>query len=87
MPRYFFHVEDGASHRDVEGLELNGLDAAREHAVAQFADLLRCSARAFWKSGDWLMRVTDETGLIFFTLHFAAVTAAAGGGAPNARSA
>ena len=87
MPRYFFHVEDGASHQDAEGLELNGLDAAREHAVAYFAELLRDSARAFWKNGDWLMRVTDETGLIFFTLHFAAVIAAAGGGAPNARAA
>lgn len=77
----------GTSHHDAEGLELGGLDEAREHAVAYFAELLRDSAGAFWKSGGWLMRVTDETGLIFFTLHFAAVIAAAGGGAPNTRSA
>jgi hypothetical protein len=29
------------------------------------------------------MRVTDQTGLIFFTLHFTATIAAAGGGAQH----
>ena len=78
MPRYFFHVEAGASHKDAEGMELSGLDAAREHAVTYFAELLRDSARSFWDSGDWSMCVTDEKGLVFFTLHFAATIAAAG---------
>lgn len=79
MSRYFFHVEDGLVHVDGEGVELSGLDAAREHAVSYFAELLRDSADAFWSSREWLMRVTDEQGLVFFTLHFAAVVAAAGG--------
>ena len=82
MPRYFFHVENGDSHTDGEGMELSGLESAREHAVGYFAELLRDSARTFWNNGDWLMRVTDEKGLVFFTLHFAATIAAAGGGAP-----
>lgn len=81
MPRYFFHVEDGACHADAEGLELSGLDAAREHAVSYFAELLRDAPRAFWNDEDWLMRITDEHGLVFFTLHFTATVAAAGGGA------
>ncbi len=79
MPRYFFHVEDTAQHVDADGVELTGLDAAREHAISYFADLLRESGEDFWRSGDWLMRVTDDRGLIFFTLHFAATLAAAAG--------
>jgi len=83
MPRYFFHVEDGFGHTDAEGLELRGIEAAREHAVSYFAELLRDAPRTFWKDEDWVMRVTDATGLIFFTLHFAATSAAAGGGGPR----
>jgi hypothetical protein len=48
MPRYFFHVEDGVCHADAEGMELRGLDAAREHAVSYFAELLRDAPRTFW---------------------------------------
>ena len=80
MPRYFFHVDDGAVHSDGEGMDLGGLDAAREPAVCYFAELLRDAPRAFWKQRDWLMRVTDETGMIFFTLNFTATNSAAGGG-------
>ena len=79
MPRYFFHVDNGESHTDAEGTELSGLESAREHAVSYFADILRDAARSFWDSGDLVMRVTNETGLVFFTLHFGAVIAAAGG--------
>lgn len=79
MPRYFFHVEDGTVHADHEGMELSGLDAAREHAVCYFAELLRDAPKAFWNHDDWTMRVTDETGLVFFTLHFTATLSAAGG--------
>ena len=81
MPRYFFHVEDGAIHADEEGMELSGLDAARDHAVCYFAELLRDTPRTFWGRGEWMMRVTDAAGLVFFTLHFVAINAAAGGGA------
>ena len=83
MPKYFFHVEDGAIHADEEGMDLAGLDAAREHAVCYFAELLRDAPRAFWIHDDWMMRVTDETGLVFFTLHFTATHAAASGGTPR----
>ena len=51
MPRYFFHIENDVSHRDLQGIELSGLDAARDHAVACFADLLRESATAVWTAG------------------------------------
>ena len=81
MPRYFFHVEDDAIHADEEGIELSGLDAARHHAVCYFAELLRDAPSAFWTRGEWLMRVTDAGGLVFFTLDFVATNAAAGGGA------
>ena len=79
MPRYFFHVEDGTNHIDQEGTELGCLEAARQHAVGYFSELLRDASRKFWSHDDWTMRVTDETGLIYFTLHFTATIAAAGG--------
>jgi len=78
MPRYFFHVDDGGGHKDSEGMELGGLDAAREHAVSYFGELLRDSARIFWNDRDWQMTVTDASGLVYFTLHFVATVAAAG---------
>jgi hypothetical protein len=78
MPRFFFHVDDGMNHVDAEGTELSTLGAAREHAVCYFADLLRDAPGPFWSRPDWTMRVTDQAGLVFFTLHFTAVLAPAG---------
>lgn len=46
--------------------------------------MLRDGVRTFWSNEDWLLRVTDKTGLIFF-LQFTATIAAAGGGSRLAR--
>ena len=73
MARYFFNVEDGASIPDKIGTELPNLRSARMEAVRLSGKLLQEEPDLFWDSGDdWKMIVTDDAGLILFSLHFAA---------------
>ena len=73
MARYFFNVEDGASIPDKIGTELPNLRSARMEAVRLSGKLLHEEPDLFWDSGDdWKMIVTDDAGLILFSLHFAA---------------
>ena len=42
MPRFFFDVRDGELFiEDEEGLELSGLEEAREHAALALADMAK----------------------------------------------
>jgi hypothetical protein len=70
MPRYFFHVHDGFSLRDDEGTELADLAIAKREAVRLASGLLSSGDHNFWTGSPWRMDVTDETGLILFTLDF-----------------
>jgi hypothetical protein len=73
MARYFFNIEDGASIPDKTGTELPNLRSARMEAVRLSGKLLHEEPDLFWDSGDdWKMIVTDDAGLILFSLHFAA---------------
>jgi hypothetical protein len=73
MPRYFFHVHDGASFPDLEGTELPDLAAARREAVLSSAQLLTDNPDQFWDGEAWSMQVTDESGATLFVLQFAAM--------------
>jgi len=75
MPRYHFNVHDGTDLPDVEGTELPSLDHARREAVRYSGCLLRDHADAFWTGEEWRMDVTDERGLILFSLMFVATNA------------
>jgi hypothetical protein len=77
MPRFFFNVHDGAGHPDCDGTELPDIPAARAYAVRYFGDLLRGDPCAFWNGEEWKMEVTDESGLLLFSLHFHGVDAPA----------
>ena len=70
MPRYHFNVEDGQSVVDPEGTVLPDLQAARREAVRLAAGLLDDNAAEFWATGEWNLVVTDDTGLVLFTLTF-----------------
>ena len=70
MPRYFFNVHDGADYPDLNGQELADLNAAREEAVRCVSKLL--NQERFWTDKTWAMDVSDETGLLLFTLTFKA---------------
>lgn len=70
MPRYYFHVEDGQSYTDLQGTELDDLQAARREAVRFAGSLLADQPEQFWGAGEWTMNVADEEGRTLFTLSF-----------------
>ncbi len=68
MPRFFFHSEDGSLVHDEEGTELADTGAARVEAVRLSGALLIDRPQALWESTRWRLLVTDESGLILFTI-------------------
>ncbi len=72
MPRYFFHFSDG-KHRfsDDAGYELNGMAAARDHAIKQVRDLkaAMCDPGIQDLSG-WTMTVLDQHEQPVFEIDF-----------------
>ena len=72
MPRYFFHVIDGRSIIDNEGLELAGLKEARIEAIQLAGAILRDEGDKFWNGGEWHMNVTDASGHSVLKLRFSA---------------
>ncbi|MCS6627949.1 hypothetical protein N0B44_34155 [Roseibacterium beibuensis] len=82
MPRFYFDISDGidvADVRDDEGIELEGLNAARIEAVRLSGELLKSYPDRFWSVGQWNCTVRDDKGLVLFVLHFYAQEAAAVG--------
>lgn len=77
MPRYYFNIHDGSSSLDENGTELVDIDAARRQAAQLMGEMLCDDPDAFWNSEEWHLDVTDERGLILFSLLFAAIDAAA----------
>ena len=72
MPRFYFHVRDGADIRDEVGTELSSIDAARNQAVASSSEMIWDLGRKFRLAGVWQMIVTDENGRELFELSFTA---------------
>lgn len=71
MPRFYFHTNhpDEQNVQDDVGLDLADVHAAKCEAVA-YAGSLLCDVREhFWDKGDFELTVTDERGLILFTMH------------------
>ena len=63
MPRYFFHVHDGAERRDREGTDFRNPREARSHAVVALGELMRDLDGEFWcGSHEWVMTVVGEEG-------------------------
>jgi hypothetical protein len=70
MPRYFFHVRDGASvQSDGNGLELPDVDAARKEAVRR--------AYAIWSANPpdpdhngQVFEIADDTGVTVLEVPF-----------------
>lgn len=70
MPRFFFHLKDGTTHMDQDGVELVGADEAREAAIIHSGEVLKDLGAKFWKSPEWRMWVTDEAGATVCGLRF-----------------
>jgi hypothetical protein len=68
MAQFYFHTESDTRRSDTVGEGLPSLEDARTEAVRLCAGMMQDGAREFWGTKPWTMTVTDETGLIFFTL-------------------
>ncbi len=76
MPRFFFHIFDGASLFDPAGRELIDRQAAQTCAIASMGEVLQRDAARIAPGEDWHMDVTDELGLLLFRLDFSIVRSA-----------
>ena len=72
MARYFFNLEHVA---DKQGLELDSLADAKCAAARLAGKLICAAAEDFWDTGEFSMSVTDESGLVLFTLIMSAIEA------------
>lgn len=77
MPRFFFHTADGSRKRDEEGTELADLAAARIEAIRFTGMVLAGEPHHLWFHQDFRVEVTDETGLLLFTIITLAIDAPA----------
>lgn len=77
MTRYFFHVANGSSDLDHEGIELPDDQAARVEALHFMGELLRDRGPDVWDAQGMKLIVTDKSGLILFVLALSAVEAPA----------
>src|SRR5262245_16826878 len=72
MRRYFFHVEDEAQQiKDIEGIELDGLDAVREEALQSARQLMSEDILGGHRPDGRRFVVTDEGGVIVAEIPFA----------------
>jgi hypothetical protein len=77
MPRYFFHIEDGKTAQDEDGVELESLARAKCEAVRLAGQSICDCAPTFWNTDGWKLTASDEDGLILFSLYFAGTDAPA----------
>lgn len=70
MPRFFFHTNHPAERvvQDDEGLDFSSVHQAKCEAVKYAGQLLADTAEHFWDRGDFELTVTDDKGLILFTM-------------------
>lgn len=79
MPRYFFNTRDGVRMPDTEGMELEGLSAARRQAIVYAGDVMHSEPDVLGDGRDFVVEVTDQNDLLLFTITAFATNAPAGG--------
>ena len=78
MSIYYFHLKDGSPDGETAGIELPDLDSARRLAETYFNAVISESGTPPDDGSDWQMRVTDETGRVWYSFDLAAAGATAG---------
>ena len=73
MPRYFFHIIDGAFQPDSEGMLCASHDEMREQAITTAGAILKDMAGKFPAGVEWQMYVTDEAKKTVLKLRFSAL--------------
>jgi hypothetical protein len=79
VARYFFHTNHPfeLTVQDDEGLEFPSVHDAKCAAVKYAGQLLSDVAQHFWDEADFDLTVTDETGLILFSMRVVGIEAPA----------
>lgn len=61
MPRYFFHVRDGRSGPDTEGIELTGRKEAWSLANRFMSEIIRDLGGVHAPGSSWCLEVMEES--------------------------
>ncbi|MEG3124243.1 DUF6894 family protein [Sphingomonas sp. GB1N7] len=72
MSIYYFEVADRFPVIDADGIELETVDLAREHALHFASRVLGDESSDFWDTKNWVLTVHDEHRLALFSVTFAA---------------
>jgi hypothetical protein len=68
MAQYFFKTVDDRHDPDQEATELADLAAARKHAIVFAGQVMHGEPAVLWDGRDFHVEVTDDQGLLLFTL-------------------
>ena len=79
MSRYFFSVCKDSHPPDTSGADLEDAKSARREATLRMAEEMKANPDVIWNDEEWRIDVTDETGLILFSVYSSAIKSAAGG--------
>jgi hypothetical protein len=77
VARFHFQVRTQSHIAFTEAADLPGLEEARIETARRVGVLLTEHAKQIWIDEDWHMDVTDDRGLILFTITITAYTAPA----------
>lgn len=77
MAHYNFEVRTETHVLHTQGMELATNDAARVESAKRIGALILDHAAELWVDEHWHMDVTNEDGLILYTIYLAAIKAAA----------
>lgn len=77
MPFYNFEVRTPSHVLITQGAELEDSTAARVEAAKRIGALLHDHAGQVWIDQDWQMDVTDESGLILYSICVSAIKSSA----------
>lgn len=77
MPFYNFEVRTPSHVMVTQGTELPDSTAARIEAAQRIGMLLTAHAGQIWVDQDWQIDVTDDSGLILWTIQVSALRTAA----------
>lgn len=68
MAQYFLHTEGALRQSDGEGTEMSNHGSVRKHAIVYAGQVMHGEPNVLWDGNDFNVQVTDEAGLLLFTL-------------------
>jgi hypothetical protein len=80
MPNYFFRIRKDDQTVGYVGVNLANIEAARKEAAGLIAEEPKLKPGRLWGDPGWKVQVTDERGLILFTIFSSAVESSAARG-------